>query len=132
MRELDRNGREILVVDDDPDQAHTFAALLKELGHAAEYVTSPQAVLDMAKRMKPWLIFLDISMPGANGWELAPVLKRELGHDAVRLVAVSGYGDPEHHHRSRQAGFDAHVQKPVDLDLLQSILAQMMPEPRKG
>ena len=125
MRELDRHGREILVVDDDPDQAHTFAALLKDLGHAVEYVTSPQAVLDMAKRMKPWLIFLDISMPGANGWELAPVLKRELGHDAVRLVAVSGHGDPEHHQRSRQAGFDAHVQKPVDMHLLQSILAQM-------
>src|SRR5260221_2309321 len=94
MRELDRNGREILVVDDDPDQAHTFAALLKELGHAAEYVTSPQAVLDMAKRMKPWLIFLDISMPGANGWELAPVLKRELGHHAVRLVAVAATAIP--------------------------------------
>ena len=125
MRELDRSGREILVVDDDHDQAHTFAALLTQLGHAAQYVTSPQAVVDIARRIKPWLIFLDIGMPGASGWELAPVLKRELGHDAVRLVAVSGYGDPEHHQRSRQAGFDAHVQKPLDIDLLQSILAQM-------
>ena len=125
MTEVHRKGREILVVDDDLDSAHMFAALLRQLGHAVEYVTSPQAVLDIARRMKPWLIFLDIGMPGPNGWELAPVLRRELGHDAVRLVAVSGYGDPEHHKRSREAGFDAHVQKPVDIELLQSILAQI-------
>jgi CheY-like chemotaxis protein len=125
VTEVRRSGKEILVVDDDPDSAHTFAALLSQLGHAVEYVTSPQAVLDIARRMKPWLIFLDIGMPGPNGWELAPVLRRELGPEAVRLVAVSGYGDPEHHKRSREAGFDAHVQKPVDIELLQSILAQI-------
>ena len=125
MTEVRRSGKEILVVDDDPDSAHMFAVLLRQLGHAVEYVTSPQAVLDIARRMKPWLIFLDIGMPGPNGWELAPALRRELGHDAVRLVAVSGYGDPEHHKRSREAGFDAHVQKPVDIELLQSILAQI-------
>ena len=125
MTEVRRSGKEILVVDDDPDSAFMFAALLRQLGHAVEYVTSSQAVLDIARRMKPWLIFLDIGMPGPNGWELAPVLRRELGPEAVRLVAVSGYGDPEHHKRSREAGCDAHVQKPVDIELLQSILAQI-------
>jgi CheY-like chemotaxis protein len=118
-------AREILVVDDDADTAMMFATLLEELGHAARYVTDPHSVVDIAKRTKPWLIFLDIGMPSPNGWELAPVLKRELGSDAVRLVAVSGYGAPEHHKRSREAGFDAHVQKPVDVSLLESILTQL-------
>ena len=125
MTEVRSDAGGILVVDDDPDTALTFTALLRYLGHTVEYVTTPQTVLDTAKRMKPWLIFLDIGMPGTSGWDLAPVLRRELGPETVRIVAVSGYGDPEHHQRSRQAGFDAHVQKPVDVELLRSILTQI-------
>jgi len=125
MSEVQGNGRRVLVVDDDPDTALMFAELLKQLGHAVDYVTSSQAVVDVSKRLRPWLVFLDIGMPEVNGWELARLLRRELGHEAVRIIAVSGWGDPEHHQRSREAGFDAHVQKPVDMDLLQSILAQV-------
>jgi CheY-like chemotaxis protein len=116
---------EILVVDDDRDTAMMFAYLLEQLGHTVRYVTDPHAVLELAKRIRPWLIFLDIGMPALNGWELAPLLKRELGSEAVKLVAVSGYGEPEHHRRSREAGFDAHVHKPLDFTLLQSILQQL-------
>ncbi|HYY60283.1 MAG TPA: response regulator [Burkholderiales bacterium] len=125
MTEVHRNGRQVLVVDDDRDTAMMFATLLKQLGHAAEYVTNPQLVLDIARRLRPWLVFLDIGLPGMSGWELAPLIRQELGHDAVRIVAISGWGNPEHHQRSREAGFDAHVQKPVDLELLRSILAQI-------
>ena len=119
------NASGILVVDDDLDTAQMFAMLLQELGHAVEYVTRPQTVLEIAKRMKPWLIFLDIGLPGINGWDLARLLRRELGHEAVRIVAITGYDDAEAHKRSREAGFDAHVHKPVDLHLLQSILAEL-------
>ena len=125
MTEVHRNGRQVLVVDDDRDTAMMFATLLKQLGHAAEYVTNPQLVLDIARRLRPWLVFLDLGLPGISGWELAPLIRQELGHDAVRIVAISGWGNPEHHQRSREAGFDAHVQKPVDLELLRSILAQI-------
>jgi CheY-like chemotaxis protein len=125
VTEVHRNGRQVLVVDDDRDTAMMFATLLKQLGHAAEYVTNPQLVLDIARRLRPWLVFLDIGLPGMSGWELAPLIRQELGHDAVRIVAISGWGNPEHHQRSREAGFDAHVQKPVDLELLRSILAQI-------
>jgi len=125
VREQNPGAAKVLVVDDDVDTAQTFAHLLSQLGHAVHYVTSSQMVLDVAKRIRPALIFLDIGMPGADGWQLAPLIRRELGHDGVRIVAVSGYGEPEHHRRSREAGFDAHVQKPVDMALLQSILAQL-------
>lgn len=117
--------REILVVDDDADTAMTFASLLGDLGHAAEYVTSPEMAVDIARRVRPWLIFLDIGMPHVNGWELAQALRRELGREGVRIVAVTGRADPDDHKRSREAGFDAHVHKPIDMPLLQSILAQV-------
>jgi len=121
----EKSGRPILVVDDDVDGARTFAMLLNQLGHAAEYATHPQSVAELARRLRPWLIFLDIHMPVTSGWELARELRRELGHEGLRLVAVSGSGEPGDHKRSREAGFDAHVLKPVDLDLLKSILAQI-------
>jgi CheY-like chemotaxis protein len=123
--EADASPKRILVVDDDADGAQTFAYLLRQLGHAVDYVTSPQLGLDVAKSMRPWLIFLDIAMPEMSGWELAQHLRRELGHEQVRLIAITGRGEPEDHKRSREAGFDAHIQKPVDLHLLRSILAQM-------
>jgi len=119
------NGKAILIVDDDVDAARMFAMLLNQLGHAAEYVTHPKAVLEIAKRVRPWLVFLDIRLPDMDGWELARTLRRELGHEDLRIVAVSGFGDVEAHKRSREAGIDAHVQKPVDMQLLQSILAQV-------
>jgi len=118
------NGKAILVVDDDVDSARMFALLLSQLGHAAEYATHPKLVLDLARRLRPWLIFLDIRLPDMSGWDLARELRRELGHDGLHLVAVSGFGEASDHKRSREAGFDAHVQKPVDVELLKSILAQ--------
>lgn len=125
MAEAHANARHVLVVDDDADTAITFSILLKQLGHAVEYSTDPKAVLDVARRLRPWLIFLDIGLPGMSGWELAPLIRQALGKEAVRIVAVSGLGEPQHRQRSRETGFDAHVQKPVDIDLLRSILAQI-------
>jgi CheY-like chemotaxis protein len=113
------------VVDDDVDTAMMVSALLRHLGHAVECVTEPDAVLDRAKRLRPWLVFLDIRLPGTSGWELAPLIRHELGNDAVRIVALSGWATPEHRRRSREAGFDAHVEKPVDLELLRSILTHI-------
>src|SRR5258706_7285882 len=109
------NASGILAVDDDLDTAQMFAMLLQELGHAVEYVTRPQPVLEIARRMKPWLIFLDIGLPGVNGWDLARSLRRELGHEAVRIVAVNRYGDAEAHQRKRGAGLDAQLHKPGDI-----------------
>ena len=119
------DARLVLVVDDDADTAMMLSVLLRKLGHAAEFVSEPALALDSARRLRPWLVFLDIRLPGTSGLELAPLIRHELGQDAVRIVALSAWGQPEHRRRSREAGCDAHVEKPVDMELLRSILTQI-------
>lgn len=116
----------MLVVDDDTDTAQTFASLLTEMGHEATFLTDPLAVMEATKRVKPHLVFLDIGMPGMNGWELASLLRKHYPqHEALRLVALTGQADDEARIKSRKAGFDAHVTKPIEPRLVESILKQL-------
>jgi len=125
MAQSKRAGRRILVADDDLDTVEAMAMLLRAIGYHVDVATSGSAVLELADRLRPEIIFLDIGMPDMDGWQLARRLRDQLGTDTVRIVAVTGFGAKEDYLRSRKAGFDAHVQKPVDMSLLQSILAQM-------
>ena len=115
----------ILVADDNPDAVDTLAALLRHIGHEVATATSSLHALESAVRTRPELIFLDIGMPHMDGWQLAPLLREQLGEQPVRIVAITAYADEAARVRSRKAGFDAHVAKPVDMALLESILAQM-------
>ena len=120
-----KKARRILVADDDTDTVESFALLLRSLQHAVELATTSSAALEIARRWKPDLVFLDIGMPGMDGWEVARVLRGDAGPDGVRIIAVTGRGEREDFSRSRKAGFDAHVVKPMDFDLVKSILAQL-------
>jgi len=116
----------VLVVDDDKDTAQTFAYILVHMGHEAAFLTDAHQVIEAAERTQPDIIFLDIGMPGMNGWEIAALLRKRYSHDgALRLVAISGRGDEDARIRSRQAGFDAHIQKPVEPDLVEAIIRQI-------
>jgi CheY-like chemotaxis protein len=117
----------LLVVDDDLDTAETFAHLLAGIGHEASCLTDPAQAPAAVERLQPHLVFLDIGMPGMSGWDLAAALRGRYPHDTLRLVAITGQGEPQAYARSRQAGFDAHVTKPVALDLVESILKQFFP-----
>lgn len=118
----------VLIVDDDQDTAQTLAYLLVGMGHDASFLIEPRQVLEAAQRTRPHIIFLDLGMPGMNGWEVASLLRREFPVDgALRLVALSGRGDKEARSRSRSAGFDAHVTKPVAIDLVEAIIEQLKP-----
>ncbi len=118
-------GRRILVADDDLDTVETLSLLLQRLGHEVTVATRAASVLELARKTRPQLILLDIGMPEMDGWQLARLLRQELGHDAVRIVAVTGRSQREDFVRSRQAGFDAHVTKPVEPSLIQSMLAEI-------
>jgi CheY-like chemotaxis protein len=115
-----------LAVDDHPDTAETLARLLQSIGCAATFVTESWKAIDAAEAFEPDVIFLDIGMPGIDGYELARLLRSRYGQ-ALLLVAITAYGSDQHHRSSREAGFDAHVQKPVDLRVLQSVLATVVP-----
>jgi len=112
----------ILVVDDNVDTARGMARLLKLLGH--EVVTAhdgPEAIR-AARDHRPEFVMLDIGLPGMSGYEVANALRREEWCQGTLIIAVSGYGQDEDRRRSREAGFDHHLIKPLDHDALLTLL----------
>jgi len=91
------------------------------MGCAATFVVDPAKTMDAAAALDAEIIFLDIGMPLVNGYQLARLLRRRYG-ETILLVAVTAYAGEEHHRESRHAGFDAHVQKPVDIKVVESML----------
>jgi CheY-like chemotaxis protein len=117
-------AQRILVIDDDSDGASSLAALLKVMGHTAAYVTRPTEAVGFAKGFRPDIVFVDLTMAEVDGYQLAQLFRAESELRDVALVALTGHGLPEHRVRARKAGFDAHVLKPADPSLIDSILAQ--------
>jgi CheY-like chemotaxis protein len=117
-------SRKVLVVDDDADTAETLGVLIRLMGHEARCVTRSSDALDAAKSLHPDIAFVDLGMPKIDGYALAQLFRATPELKQIVLVAVSGHGRPEDRARSRHAGFDAHVLKPVDAALVESILAQ--------
>lgn len=118
-----------LVVDDDPDTAESFARLVESLGCEASFVTDPRTALQVAERIRPQVIFLDIGMPGLDGHELARMLRSKYGWQ-VRIVAVTGHTGEQDRALSREAGFDAHLAKPVSAERIQTMLVTLFPDMR--
>jgi CheY-like chemotaxis protein len=117
-------SRRVLVVDDNADTARSFFELLVVMGHRCEYKTDPREVMDAARIFRPDLVLLDIGMPDIDGHHIARLLRAEFGVD-LRIVAITAYGRDEDRQRTRKAGFDAHVTKPVDIPILESILTTL-------
>ncbi len=114
----------ILVVDDNLDCAVTLAQLLRCVGHDVQTAHSGLAALELARTCTPDVVLLDIGLPDMDGLEVAPRLRLDLGLTKSLLVAVTGYGHDEDRRRSEDAGFNAHLVKPVDLRELNALLAQ--------
>jgi CheY-like chemotaxis protein/two-component sensor histidine kinase len=113
--------QKVLVVDDNRDTAISCARLLRGMGHDVQTAFDGVAAIEAARSFRPQAILLDIGLPGMNGFEVARTLRDE-GFANEMIVAVSGYGQPEDRERSRQAGFDDHLVKPVHQDALVSVL----------
>ena len=112
----------ILVADDNVDFATSLGNLLEGMGHEVTVTHDGASALAMAGAVRPQFSFLDIGMPGLNGYELATRLRQNgATHDAV-LVAITGWGQDKDRERARACGFDHHLVKPVDVGQLQSIL----------
>ena len=117
--------RRILVVDDNADAANAVAMLLSLDGHEVECAYSAQEALERLPKSRPDIALLDIGLPGMNGFELAKRIRAHPELAAIRLVALTGYGQAEDKARAAGAGFDEHLVKPVDLRTLQQALARV-------
>jgi CheY-like chemotaxis protein len=114
-------SRKILVVDDNVDAADALAELLRDFGHDVRAAHDGPSAIEQAGLHQPDIVFLDIGMPGCDGYEVARRMRTELGLKAT-LVALTGYGEARHRRLSRDAGFDEHVTKPVDVRKLEKLL----------
>ena len=117
-------GLQLMVVDDNQDAAETLAMLLEAVGHHVAVAYDAAGAIEMARRCRPALLFLDIGLPGVDGYALARQLRGMPETAAGMLVAVTGYGQPGDKARALAAGFDRHLVKPVRLDDVLALVDQ--------
>jgi PAS domain S-box-containing protein len=115
-------GRRILVVDDNRDAAEALAELLEILGNESHMAHSGREAIAAAERHRPDVVFLDIGLPELNGLEVCRRIRAEKWSAGMVLIALTGWGQEEDRRRSREAGFDGHLVKPVDLAELDRLL----------
>ncbi len=112
----------VLVVDDNRDAAESLAMLLRLGGHTVSIANDGGSGLEMALSERPEIVFLDIGLPGIDGYEVCR-RARESGLSDARIIAMSGFGQAQDRERSKAAGFDGHSVKPVDLGALTRLLS---------
>ena len=117
--------RRILIVDDNVDAAEMVGMQVTLMGHEVRIACDAFAALEAARSYRPEIAFLDIGLPGMNGYELARRLRSELGDETPVLVALTGFGGEEDRRRSRESGFEYHLVKPAEADVLEKLVATL-------
>jgi CheY-like chemotaxis protein len=120
--EMDELALRILVVDDNRDGAESLSMLLKVLGSQTVTAYDGEEAVAVAERYRPDVILLDIGLPKLNGYEACRrIRKQEAGRETI-IIAQTGWGQNEDRERTREAGFDHHLVKPVDPNELMKLL----------
>jgi CheY-like chemotaxis protein len=114
----------ILVVDDNVDSAEMLAAALSAKGYETRVAHDAPVAMRIAADFRPSVAFLDIGLPVMDGYELAVRLRESPELNGMKLVALTGYGQESDRQKSREAGFDHHLVKPVDFTAVESVLAE--------
>jgi CheY-like chemotaxis protein len=117
-----KRGRRIVIADDNQDMADSLKVLLELDGHVVHATQDGEGAVALARRVQPDYVLLDIGMPKLNGYEVARHIRMQPWGREMRLVAITGWGQPEDRARAMQAGFDYHLTKPVPLEDLADIL----------
>jgi PAS domain S-box-containing protein len=113
----------ILIIDDNKDMARGLCRLLRLLGHEVEAAYDGPAGLDAARSRRPDVVLLDIGLPLMDGYEVARHLRAEPDLSGIRIIALSGYGQDEDRRRSKEAGMDHHLTKPVDIKSIVELIS---------
>lgn len=104
----------ILLVEDNLDQLHSFALLLKEMGHSVDFVINGYIAYDAARRFRPDVVILDLGIPGMTGFEIAAQIRKDPELCDVRIIALTGYQDDSYRERAKACGIDEYYVKPLD------------------
>jgi signal transduction histidine kinase len=118
-------GAAVLIVDDNQDAAEMLAQYVQCLGYRVRIALDGPSALKVAREMSPRIALLDIGLPVMDGFELAGRVRELPGLGALKLIAITGYGQETDRDRTRSAGFDAHMVKPVDMAALEVLLRSM-------
>ena len=121
----------VLIADDNQDAAITMGWILEAKGCQVQVVEDGPSALKAVASFTPDLVLLDIGMPGMNGYELCTALRQNRALADAVFVAQTGWGQPSHIQRSKEAGFDHHLVKPLDLSDLEPIVAEAWRAKRK-
>jgi CheY-like chemotaxis protein len=117
----------VLIVDDNRDSASSLAAMLELSGYETLTAYDGNQAIDRAEAFYPDAVLLDIGLPGRNGYEVAQHIRAQAWGREVLLIAVTGWGQQEDRRRSQDAGFDAHLVKPIDPAELEKLLSERQP-----
>ncbi|HYP87229.1 MAG TPA: response regulator, partial [Polyangiaceae bacterium] len=109
--------------DDNDDAAEMLVLLLRSRGHIVRSAGDGSSALKVARELEPDVAVLDLGLPVMDGYELAGRLKELFAPRALRLIAITGYGQPDDRARTAAAGFELHLVKPVDLQRLEEALS---------
>jgi PAS domain S-box-containing protein len=118
-----RVRRRVLVIEDNADAAQSLADVLQLEGHEVTIARNGTVGVQLARELKPDLVICDLGLPDLDGFEVGRTLRADDSLRATRLIALSGYAQPEDIERARNAGFEAHLPKPAPLEQLDSLLA---------
>jgi len=114
--------RRLLVVDDNRDAAESMSMLLQMWGHEVAFVYDGPSALEAAEQWRPEAVILDIGLPGMDGYEVAERMRALPHAKGAVLIAITGYGQDDDRLRSRRAGIEHHLVKPVAPDALRSLI----------
>jgi PAS domain S-box-containing protein len=117
------NKLRILVVDDNRDMTESLALLLESEGHQVLTAFDGISALETARTERPNIILLDIGLPGLDGYAVAQALRQNHELERTMLIALTGYGQPDDRKKSAASGFDKHLVKPIDIEMLRKLLA---------
>jgi CheY-like chemotaxis protein len=109
-------------VDDNADVVTSLALLLGEAGHDVHVAYDGWRALELARSLRPEYLFLDLGMPGLDGFQVAATLRRESALDSMKIIAATAYSQDNDRLRAQEAGFDYYLVKPVDFAFIESLL----------
>jgi CheY-like chemotaxis protein len=122
---LPQHKKRILVVDDNEDAADMLVLMLRQAAYDTSQANDGPSALAAVEAFTPDLVILDIGLPGMSGYDVARTLRKRRSKEQLELIALTGWGSAEDKHKASEAGFDAHLTKPVDADMLYRALAEL-------